>query len=173
MSIVTESPMTSSRSIHRTRSRRRRELLPVVAAISLLLALIACGKSLASQVDELLKAGRTAEAKQKLAQGLPDLVASKKLGEVEEVASVLRQRTATLPPAEAKSVRESGATHYFEGINEGLSNLPLDDVCEAALTSRVPPSLADSATTAEYLSKLEGWAAEEQRRQSLGCRAKR
>ena len=123
---------------------------------------VACGgsKNLATQVDDLLRTGRVAEANRKLTTELPELVQAGNTAEADEVARVVRQRADELPANDALTVRQSSAESYFEGVNRALSDVPLDDVCEVAVTGRTPPSAAAS------LQDVIQYVQEQERRES-------
>lgn len=128
-----------------------------------LLALnVACGgsKNLATQVDDLLRTGRVAEASRKLETELPELVQAGRTTEADEVARVVRQRADELSANDALTIRESSVESYFEGVNRTLSEVPLDDVCEVAVTRQVPPSAGAS------LQEVLQYVQEQERRES-------
>lgn len=108
----------------------------------LVVAVTGCGKSkgLATQVDDLLKAGRITEANQKLASELPDLVRQGETGQVDDVASVVRARTSDLNEPDALSLQRSSFQSYFEGVSDRLSSVPPEQVCSVVVRAQVPPS---------------------------------
>lgn len=121
-----------------------------------------CGgsKTLATQVDDLLRAGKIAEANRKLAQELPDLVQAGKVAEADKVAAAVQRNVDALPPMEASNVRRISVKSYFEGVTQSASELPLDDVCQAAVTARRPP--ADGASLEEVVQYVQ----EQEKRES-------
>lgn len=131
----------------------------VVAGI--LLLNVACGgsKNLAAQIDDLLHTGRVAEANRKLVTELPELVQAGKTTEADEVARVVEKRADELSANDALTIRQNSVESYFEGVNRALSDVPLDDVCEVAVTGRAPPSAASLQEVVQY-------AQEQHRRES-------
>lgn len=146
-------------------SRHRCARLLVVAAV---MVGAGCGgsKSLATQVDDLLRVGKVAEANRKLAQELPGLVQAGKTAEADEVAAVVRQYAGRLPPPDAASIRRNSVESYFEGVAPSVENVPLDDICEAVVTLRPQPGAG--ATLDEFVQ----YAREQERRESAAAYCK-
>lgn len=109
-------------------------------------------KTLARHVDDLLEGGNIGEANRKLSNELPELVRAGQTSQIDEVASVLQKRSDELPT----SVQRTSVESYFEGINQRLSDLPLDDICSVATSATVPPSAeASLQEVVEHIGQQE------------------
>jgi hypothetical protein len=104
----------------------------------------ACGeaKSLATKVDDLLKAGKYAAASEELRIGMPKLVKSGKIGELEDVYTTLNRRLPevrpTADPVLVRGVARSSVSGYFESLVGDASEFPLDDICKSVVENSTP-----------------------------------
>jgi hypothetical protein len=100
-------------------------------------------KSLATTVDELLRAGRYAAAADEVRAGVPGLVRSRNVGELEDLSDTLngylRSADPAVDTARVHDVAETGARAYFGELVANASQLPLDNLCEAIVASQSPP----------------------------------
>lgn len=131
-----------------------------------------CGSpKLAAQVDDLLRAGKVAEANAKLSKELPDLARQGKLSEVEDVAQVVERRTAALPRPQAAEVKQTGLRSAVKGVNEELSNYPLDDICEYLVSNRVPSSVQTSGRSKDFLTQMQNQSDADRKSLAIWCEA--
>jgi hypothetical protein len=132
--------------------RRAITMLFCVAAMSALAS--GCSKALAAELDDLLRAGKAAQAEKLLSEKMPSLVRSQKLGQIDEVSDVLRTRLPNLALAERESIELSAGNSFKRGIGEDLKEIPFSDICEVAAASGAP-RLSEYRSLTEYLNDYE------------------
>jgi hypothetical protein len=134
----------------------------VIVVAVLLTACGGKGATLATKVDDLLTAGRFAAASEELRIGMPKLIESGKISELDEVLATLNRRLpeleSTANAAEIDNVAESSVSAYFDSLLEGASDLPLDDICSTIV--------ANSTPALDPNQSLLKWLEDQRRRQS-------
>lgn len=130
----------------------------VVATVCVALAASSCKTSAPAQLRSLLQQGKTSQAKQLIADELPDLVAKGKLSEANELVLVVRDNDDALPASAASDLRESTGREYLEGISSTARDLPLGEICQIAVNQLSVPT---------RYSSIEAALADAERRRNL------
>lgn len=108
-------------------------------------ALIGCtpSKSLATTVDDLIRAGRYSAAMDEIRAGVPKLIDAQNVDELAELRSVINGHlTASGGSSVQTQVQEVAATSsrtFFKELINEAEELPMDDICEAIIGSATPP----------------------------------